>query len=179
MRRQSPQRASPESSTNASDPPRRSPQIAHKASEIGCIDARQSSHTGSREMFIRGLPQRRQSEGNNVANKAAATPFMPETKEEKSELSRLTSLASAARVGFVLLLKTTLPRPAATVGAPAGRISFSIAVGVSARNAPAGSKVSSWSGSSGSRRLAGHPSASNHEGLLAVRDHSFKINKYL
>ena len=51
-----------------------------------------------------------------MANKAAATLFTPETKEESSELSRLTSVASGARIGFVLLLKTTLPRPAATYG---------------------------------------------------------------
>jgi hypothetical protein len=73
-------------------------------------------------MFVRGVPQRRQSEGNSVANKPAATPLAQET----NGLSCTTILVPVARIGVPLLLKTILPRPGAATGAPTGRIFFSI-----------------------------------------------------
>ncbi len=74
-------------------------------------------------MLIRGAPQRRQSEGNSVANRPAAMPLAQET----NGLSCGTTLVPVARIGVPLLLKTILPRPAAATGAPTGRIPFSIA----------------------------------------------------
>src|SRR5262249_3987479 len=120
------QRVSPETVEKATGAARRSPQMEHTLSSMGWITDKHGSQTGKREMLARGLPQRRQSEGNKVANRADATPFTLEIKEESSRHSRVASLASVARVGFPLLLKTTLPRPAAASGAPAERIFFSI-----------------------------------------------------
>ena len=62
-------------------------------------------------MFTRGLPQRRQSAGNNVANKLSAMPFTDETKDATTEFSRSKPLVAVARVGCPVLLKTILPRP--------------------------------------------------------------------
>jgi hypothetical protein len=64
-------------------------------------------------MLIRGVPQRRQSEGNSVANRPAAMPLAQET----NGLSCATTLVSVARIGVPLLLKTILPRPAVATGA--------------------------------------------------------------
>jgi hypothetical protein len=58
-----------------------------------------------------------------VANRPAAMPPAHETHG----LSGTTILVPAARIGVPLLLKTILPHPAATTGAPTGRIFFSIA----------------------------------------------------
>src|SRR5580700_9507206 len=90
---------------------------------IGSIAPRQSSQTGSREIFIRGAPQRRQSEVNNVANRPAALPLAHETMR----LSCGTTLVPVARIGVPLLLKTILLHPIAAARAPTARISFSIA----------------------------------------------------
>ena len=68
-------------------------------------------HTGKREMLSKGLPQIRQSEGNSVANRAAAMPLAPETKEDNNGLCRVTAVVWVARIGCPLLLKTILPRP--------------------------------------------------------------------
>lgn len=73
---------------------------------IGRIADRHSSQTGSREMLTRGTPQRRQSEGNRVANRLSAITLTRET----NELGLATSLVPVARVGYLLLLKTSLPR---------------------------------------------------------------------
>jgi len=64
-------------------------------------------------MFIRGAPQRRQSEGNSVAKRPAATTLAQETHG----LSCATTLVPVARIGVPLLLKTFLPRPAVAMGA--------------------------------------------------------------
>jgi len=64
-------------------------------------------------MFVKGALQRRQSEGNNVANRAAAMPLAQET----DGLSCATTLVPVARIGVPLLLKTILPRPAVATGA--------------------------------------------------------------
>jgi hypothetical protein len=64
-------------------------------------------------MFIKGAPQRRQSEGNSVAKRPAAMPLAQETHG----LSCATTLVPVARIGVPLLLKTILPRPAAATGA--------------------------------------------------------------
>ena len=70
-----------------------------------------------------------------MTNRAAATPLTPEAKEENNDLFRMTILPSANRVGILLLLlKTTLPRPAVATGAPVGRIFLSIAALDSTRN---------------------------------------------
>lgn len=81
-------------------------------------------------MFIREAPQRRQSEGNNVAKRPAATPLAQETHG----LSCSTTLVPVPRIGVPLLLKTILPRPTAATGAPTGRIFLSIAVPEAGRN---------------------------------------------
>ena len=101
----------------------RSPQMEQRPPAIGRIAPRHSSHTGSREMFIKGAPQRRQSEGNNVAKRPAAIPLAQETHG----LSCATSVVPVARIGVPLLLKTILRHPAAATRAPTGRIFFSIA----------------------------------------------------
>src|SRR5271167_1540777 len=97
---------------------------------IGRIALRQFSQTGNREMLIRGVPHRRQSEGNNVANRPAAMPLAQETHG----LSCATTLVPVARIGVPLLLKTILPRPAVATGAPTGRIFLSIAALQAGRN---------------------------------------------
>lgn len=100
---------------------------------IGRIAVKHSSQTGNREMLIRGEPQRRQSEGNSVANKPAPTSLTHET----NGLRCATALVPVARIGVpILLLKTILPHPAAATGAPTGRIFFSIAVVRASRNEP-------------------------------------------
>jgi hypothetical protein len=48
--------------------------------------------------------------------------------QETHGLSCATTLVPAARIGVPLLLKTILPRPTVAMGAPTGRIFFSIAV---------------------------------------------------
>jgi hypothetical protein len=58
-------------------------------------------------MFRRGAPQRRQSEGNNVANRLSARCCAKPTKE----IPWPATLAWAARLRSRLLLKTTLPPP--------------------------------------------------------------------
>lgn len=55
-------------------------------------------------MFRRGEPQRRQSEGNRVANKLSAIPFTRETRG--FDLAK--SLVPRFRVGCPVLLKTNL-----------------------------------------------------------------------
>jgi len=42
---------------------------------VGRMAERQSLHTGRREMFVRGIPQSRQSDENRVAKRLSATPF--------------------------------------------------------------------------------------------------------
>jgi len=53
-----------------------------------------------------------------VVNRAAAMPLSPESNE--NEPSAATAPVPTVRVGFLLLLKTTLPRPVDATGAPAG-----------------------------------------------------------
>ena len=76
-------------------------------------------------MLTSGAPQRRQSEGNRVANRLSATLFIHET----SNLSGWAGPVSLGRIWSSLLLKTNLLRPSRTVGASAGRIPFSIKAG--------------------------------------------------
>ena len=82
----------------------------------------QSGHTGNREIFTSGAPQRRQSEGNSAANKPWATVAAPRTAAS----SRVRRGGAEVRVMSPVLLKTSLPRPAPGQ-APAGRIALSIA----------------------------------------------------
>src|SRR5215472_15542057 len=69
---------------------------------MGVMAWRQASHTGSREMLIRGVPQIRQSEGNSVANRLSASREAPEAKVDL----RATVPPRLARVRSPLLLKT-------------------------------------------------------------------------
>ena len=52
-----------------------------------------------------------------MANKPAAIPLAADTKAETLELSCAATLVPVARIGFLLLLKTILPRPALATGA--------------------------------------------------------------
>src|SRR5947208_14636211 len=81
---------------------------------MGRICTTHSSHTGKREILTRGAPQRRQSEGNNVAKTHSAMPFTEETNEDAT--CRTPALLPEARIWSPLLLKTHLPRPAAAWG---------------------------------------------------------------
>src|SRR5207302_11236373 len=81
---------------------------------MGRICATHSSHTGKREILTTGAPQRRQSEGNNVAKTHSAMPLTEETNEDAT--FRATTLLPEARNSSPLLLNTNLPRPAAARG---------------------------------------------------------------
>ena len=112
--------------------------MEHTPPVIGRMAERHSRQTGRREIFTRGAPQRRQSEGNRVANKLSARPPAQETNEEcfaKSLVSLVTMPVPVARIGDILLLKTSLPRPGRANGGPTGRICFSITARHAARNA--------------------------------------------
>src|SRR5579864_8015866 len=91
-------------------------------------------HTGKREMFTSGAPQRRQSEGKNAAKRPHEIVEIAESAQSSrrrtSNRPKRPSLApgdvpAAARIMSPVLLKTCLPRPA-HAWAPAGRIVFSI-----------------------------------------------------
>ena len=69
-------------------------------------------------MLIRGAPQIRQSEGNKVANRLSAMPVTEETSDATNTFCFVTAFDPVARVGYSLLLKTSLPRPAGATGAP-------------------------------------------------------------
>jgi len=72
------------------------------STEIGLIPTRHERHTGSREIFSKGLPQRRQSDGNSAANRLWATTTAPET----TEFQRACPAGTAWRVVSPVLLKT-------------------------------------------------------------------------
>jgi hypothetical protein len=83
---------------------------------------------GSREMLVRGFPQRRQSEGKSAEKRLSATGLADETKIDRSELPHVTTLVPVARIGSPLLLKTSLPRlPAVAEARASERITLSIA----------------------------------------------------
>lgn len=82
---------------------------------MGRISARQARQTGSREILIKGVLQRRQSEGKKVANRLSATRRTEENRTGANKPFRgatllLVPLAPVARIGSPLLLKTNLPR---------------------------------------------------------------------
>ena len=92
-------------------------------------------HTGKREMFTSGAPQRRQSEGKSAAKKpreivavAESAQFSRRRTSNRPKRPALVpgDVPAAARIMSPVLLKTCLPRPA-PAWAPAGRIVFSIA----------------------------------------------------
>src|SRR5271154_5044594 len=91
----------------------RSPQMEHSWPARGSMAERHCSQTGRREILMRGVPQRRQSEGKNVANKPAATS----PAQQASRLCCPTTLVAVVRIGSSLLLKTLLPRHADATGA--------------------------------------------------------------
>src|SRR5215467_3689387 len=93
-----------------------SPHTAQRPPLIGCIAARQSGQTGSLEMFVRGAEQIRQSEGNSVANRL---PAMLSAQATSGFVRSETSVP--ARLGYPLLLKTSLLRPDGATGAHSGR----------------------------------------------------------
>ena len=92
------------------------------------------------------MPHKRQSEGKNVANKLSAMPPTDETKEAVKARCFVSALVPVDRVGYPLLLKTSLPRPADATGAPPGRMNLSQYSGVMQHRAIAG-------GGSGSRAM--------------------------
>lgn len=100
---------------------------------MGRIAFKQAGHTGSREIFSREAPQRRQSEGNSAANKLWATRAAPET----AKWNRSCPAETGRRFVSPVLLKTDLPRPAPGQ-APAGRLASSIARGGGASNCSRG-----------------------------------------
>ena len=118
MRRHKPQRVSPPTAYGLHT---RSPHLEHTPSAMGRISERHGGQTGRREMFIRGLPQRRQSEGKSVAKRLSATPLNDATSIDPSELSRVKGLVPVARIGSSLLLKTSLPRSPGTAKDAAGK----------------------------------------------------------
>jgi hypothetical protein len=87
-------------------------------SAIGCNAPRHSRHTGRREMLVRALPQRRQSEGKKTEKKLSAiTRAQPRCSSNQPVLKAIGGLATAAlawlaRILSSLLLKTAsvLPR---------------------------------------------------------------------
>ena len=93
--RHSPQRASPYGVST------RSPHTAHRRPPIGAIPLRQWSQTGSREILVRGAWQRRQSEGNSVANRLCAAVWNSPARASPGDPWPLARLR-------LLLLKTAL-----------------------------------------------------------------------
>src|SRR6266404_220381 len=102
-------------------PGRFSPQISHVVPRIGLMQETHCGHTGKREIFSKGVPQIRQSEGKRAANKPWATVAAPAF----AKFTRLRPAGSPERpnLGFGIggtvvrivspvLLKTDLPRPA-------------------------------------------------------------------
>src|SRR5579884_2546326 len=86
--------------------------MEHTLPPIACISPKHSGHTGKREMFSRGKPQMRQSEGNKTENTpsearrihlwARVEGACPETIERLSPAT----VAWPARIRSSLLLKT-------------------------------------------------------------------------
>jgi hypothetical protein len=64
-----------------------SPQMSHVAPARGVIASKQLAHTGSREIFVRGVPQKRQSEGKNAVKTPWAISAAPEAVERKKFLA--------------------------------------------------------------------------------------------
>jgi hypothetical protein len=60
-----------------------SPQTWHVDPSSGVIASKQLGHTGNREIFVRGVPQRRQSEGKNAVKTPWAISAAPEAVERK------------------------------------------------------------------------------------------------
>jgi hypothetical protein len=99
---------------------------------------RHSSQTGSREILIKGDPQRRQSDGKSVAKRLSAAPFTQATRE----VSKPATLALANRVRCLLLLKTSLPTTGRSYPLHAGtHMNPSIASGGSSCNALGGTRI--------------------------------------
>ena len=92
---------------------------------MGRTADKHSSQTGRREIFTRGVPQRRQSAGNRVAKRLSAILLAHKTKG----LSFAAILVALARAWSPLLLKTNLLRPAYACWAITGRVVSSIRFG--------------------------------------------------
>jgi len=60
-----------------------SPQISQVGAWSGVIASKQLGHTGSREIFVRGALQRRQSEGKNAVKMPWAIKAAPEPVTRK------------------------------------------------------------------------------------------------
>src|ERR1700680_901247 len=97
---------------------------------MGRMAARHAWQTGRREMLVKGVPQRRQSEGKRVAKRLSATTLIEETRMDTSEPPRGATLVPVVRIGSPLLLKTNLPSSPGTAKAASRRISLSIAGGI-------------------------------------------------
>jgi hypothetical protein len=118
MRRHSPHRGSPGAPVTAYGEKSRSPQTAQTPPAIAGMASRQSWQTGRREIFTRGVPQMRQSEGNKTAKRLAAILLVQRRSArifsvpEAIEGPATAALALLARVLSPLLLKTASVWPA-------------------------------------------------------------------
>jgi hypothetical protein len=64
-----------------------SPQISQVEPASGTIASKQLGHTGSREILVRGVLHRRQSEGKNAVKTPRAISAAPEAVERKKFLA--------------------------------------------------------------------------------------------
>src|ERR1700691_2356674 len=96
--------------------------MEHTFPRMGCTLPTHSGHTGSREIFSKGSPQRRQSEGNRTEKRLSATWVVrirfhqdggrtgpggaDEDARETIEGPKTAALAWLARIRSSLLLKT-------------------------------------------------------------------------
>ena len=79
----------------------RSPQTEQRPPAMGCMESRQTSQTGRREIRTRGSPQMRQSTGNSVAKRLSARTAA------RATIAVPTVPVGVARVRSQLLLKTS------------------------------------------------------------------------
>ena len=117
----------------------RSPQIEQTLPRMGSILARQSGQTGSREIFSRGSPQMRQSEGNRTEKRLSATRSKPTQRtrgRDQKCLSRNNrmpcdcncglagpdSVLTTAEDGLLIIPRTESPQPIAAMCAATSSI---------------------------------------------------------
>ena len=106
---------------------------------------RHSGHTGSREIFSRGKPQSRQSEGKKTENKLAAPRWTHPARLDEEPRGTIEGLRTStgtppARIRSSLLLKTASSRPAARTRPRSELLCYcSIAVGCTLGNVLFGS----------------------------------------
>jgi len=139
MRRQTGHRRNPSSSHSKYAESTRSPQIEHTFPWMGWMRCRHSGHTGSREIFSRGKPQSRQSDGKKAENKLAAAQWAHPARWDQELRGTIEGLRTStgtlpARIRSSLLLKTASSRPAARTRPPSELLCYcSIAVACTSR----------------------------------------------